>query len=268
MLFVLSIVFGHFNIFNLARPIQWWISNRFPPNCSRSTRLCGGSIPHWNGSSSRPFYLDCNQPFLITRPIVNKTNQFDSVEVPLRTNECPSLIKPDSISTVKFTDLFLEKLSTFTCSTSLSICSSVNVLFRKLQIFLISFLISLNNKTCTHHKCETIKQRSWWNHLFHIFEEEEEHVGVISIRPGVQDGGEIWSPHHCELKAFWYNRICRHSLNWFTFALNEIVGELFQCPRKLEEFYHMVKVIERYQSVFGVSSDVNDLKIETLIAIN
>ena len=138
------------NIFNLAQPIRWWILNRFPPNLFRSIRRCVGSIPDWNDSSSHRFYL-FNLNFKSINRFLHKLYTdwhliLNLRFLPLRTNECPSLIKPDSISMVKLTDLFLEKLSTLTCSTNFSICSSVNCLLRNWPIFLISFLISLNEK--------------------------------------------------------------------------------------------------------------------------
>jgi hypothetical protein len=44
-----------------------------------------------------------------------------------------------------------------------------------------------------------------------------------------------------------------------TFVLNKVFGKLLEISVKLEEFDHLVEVVEGNDGVFGVSGDVNDL---------
>ncbi len=47
--------------------------------------------------------------------------------------------------------------------------------------------------------------------------------------------------------------------NALTFVLNKIFSELLEISVKLEEFDHLVEVVEGNDGVFGVSGDVDDL---------
>jgi hypothetical protein len=44
-----------------------------------------------------------------------------------------------------------------------------------------------------------------------------------------------------------------------TFVLNKVFSKLLEISVKLEEFDHLVEVVEGNDGVFGVSGDVNDL---------